>query len=181
MGDPQAKSRKDRRGNPSADPVGQDDRASHDNRADLLTKAETVTVAAIESGVTTLVEARETIAEFHSMVRREVEAGLTHGSSEPAPVSQLLSPMASLRMRRQCGRRSLRPGPTGRLKVRLRASSSLDVKCTVAGKSICFKPTNRRRIIGAGPKLRQSPIWTLTSTLALSRGRYGRAGTMAVR
>ena len=43
----------------------------------LLTKAETVTVAAIESGAPTLVEAREIIAEFHLMVRRKVEAGLT--------------------------------------------------------------------------------------------------------
>ncbi|PNB04762.1 transposase, partial [Pseudomonas sp. FW306-2-11BA] len=38
---------------------------------DLLTKAETVTVAAIEAGVPTLVEAREIIAEFHLMIRRK--------------------------------------------------------------------------------------------------------------
>ena len=44
---------------------------------DLLTKAETVTVAAIEAGVPTLVEAREIIAEFHTMIRRKAEAGLT--------------------------------------------------------------------------------------------------------
>jgi transposase len=44
---------------------------------DLLTKAETVTVAAIEAGVPTLVEAREIIAEFHLMIRRRAEAGLT--------------------------------------------------------------------------------------------------------
>ena len=44
---------------------------------DLLTKAETVTVAAIEAGVPTLVEAREIIAEFHLMIRRKTEAGLT--------------------------------------------------------------------------------------------------------
>lgn len=42
---------------------------------DLLTKAETVTVAAIEAGVPTLVEAREIIAEFHMMIRRKTEAG----------------------------------------------------------------------------------------------------------
>jgi transposase len=42
---------------------------------DLLTKAETVTVAAIETGVPTLVEAREIIAEFHMMIRRKAEAG----------------------------------------------------------------------------------------------------------
>ncbi len=44
---------------------------------DLLTKAETVTVAAIEAGVPSLVEAREIIAEFHTMIRRKAEAGLT--------------------------------------------------------------------------------------------------------
>ena len=43
---------------------------------DLLTKAETVTVAAIEAGVPTLVEAREIIAEIHMMIRRKTEAGL---------------------------------------------------------------------------------------------------------
>jgi transposase len=44
---------------------------------DLLTKAETVMVAAIEAGVPTLVEAREIIIQFHSMIRRRLETGLT--------------------------------------------------------------------------------------------------------
>jgi transposase len=44
---------------------------------DLLTKAETVTIAALEAGVPTLVEARDLIAEFHVMIRRKVEEGLT--------------------------------------------------------------------------------------------------------
>ena len=44
---------------------------------DLLTKAETVMVAAIEAGVPTLVEAREIITQFHLMIRRRLEAGLT--------------------------------------------------------------------------------------------------------
>ncbi|MGY3079493.1 transposase [Bradyrhizobium sp. LM6.10] len=42
----------------------------------MLTKAETVTVAA-ETGVPNPVEAREIIAEFHLMIRRKAEAGLT--------------------------------------------------------------------------------------------------------
>jgi transposase len=49
---------------------------------DLLTKAETVTVAAIEAGVPTLIEAREIIAEFHLMIRRKTEAGLIPGRRE---------------------------------------------------------------------------------------------------
>ncbi len=44
---------------------------------DLLSKAEAVTVAAIEAGVPTLVEAREIIAEFHMMIRRKAETDLT--------------------------------------------------------------------------------------------------------
>ena len=44
---------------------------------DLLSKAETVTVAAIEAGVPTLVEAREIIADFHLMIRRKAEEALT--------------------------------------------------------------------------------------------------------
>src|SRR3984957_17729686 len=43
---------------------------------DLLTKAETVTVAAIETGLPTLVEAREIITQFHLMIRRRLETGL---------------------------------------------------------------------------------------------------------
>jgi hypothetical protein len=41
---------------------------------DTLSKAETVTVAAIEAGVPTLVEAREIIADFHLMIRRKAVA-----------------------------------------------------------------------------------------------------------
>ena len=44
---------------------------------DLLTKAETVMIAAIEAGVPALVEARDLIAEFHVMVRRNANEGLT--------------------------------------------------------------------------------------------------------
>ena len=44
---------------------------------DTLSKAETVTVAAIEAGIPTLVEAREIIADFHVMVRRKAVAALT--------------------------------------------------------------------------------------------------------
>ena len=41
---------------------------------DVLAKSETVTVAAIEGGVPLLVEAREAIDAFHSMVRTKAEA-----------------------------------------------------------------------------------------------------------
>ena len=44
---------------------------------DTLSKADSVTVAAIEAGASTLVEARDIIAEFHAMIRRKAVAGLT--------------------------------------------------------------------------------------------------------
>ncbi len=44
---------------------------------DTLSKAETVTVAAIEAGIPALVEAREIIAEFHGMIRHKAVVGLT--------------------------------------------------------------------------------------------------------
>lgn len=43
---------------------------------DTLTKAETVTVAAVETGVPALIEAREIIAAFHLMIRRKTEGDL---------------------------------------------------------------------------------------------------------
>jgi transposase len=44
---------------------------------DTLSKAETVTIAAIETGVPTLVQARELIASFHNMVRHKIVDELT--------------------------------------------------------------------------------------------------------
>ncbi len=41
-----------------------------------LSRAETITVAAIESGVTVLVEAREIILEFQGIIRRKALADL---------------------------------------------------------------------------------------------------------
>ena len=43
---------------------------------DMLSKADTITIAAIEDGVPRLVEARETIAMFHAMVRKTLPADL---------------------------------------------------------------------------------------------------------
>ncbi len=43
---------------------------------DHLSKADTVTIAAIEAGVPTLVDARKLIDRFHAMVRKRIEASL---------------------------------------------------------------------------------------------------------
>jgi hypothetical protein len=126
---------------------------------DLLTKAETVTVAAIEAGIPTLVEAREIIVEFHLMIRRKVEAGLTpwieraHASLVASFANGVAKDEAAVRAA------ITSPWSNGQTEVRSRDSSSSDVKCTVAGKSLCTSSqTNRRRIIGAAPQLRQSQI-----------------------
>ena len=44
---------------------------------DTLSKSETVTIAAVESGVPLLTEAREIIAGFHAMIRHKAETELT--------------------------------------------------------------------------------------------------------
>lgn len=46
------------------------------NGRDTLSKSETVTIAAIEQGVPLLVEAREIIAAFHTMIRKKAHADL---------------------------------------------------------------------------------------------------------
>ena len=59
-----------------------------------LSKAETVTVAAVEAGVPTLVEARELVAEFHGMIRRRAAAELLPWTSALAPALSPHSPAA---------------------------------------------------------------------------------------
>jgi len=46
------------------------------NGRDTLSKSETVTIAAIEQGVPLLVEAREIVAAFHTMIRKKAQADL---------------------------------------------------------------------------------------------------------
>src|SRR5258708_13943976 len=46
------------------------------NGRDTLSKSETVTIAAIEQGVPLLVEAREVITAFHTMIRKKAHADL---------------------------------------------------------------------------------------------------------
>ena len=106
----------------------------------LLTKAKTVTVAAIEAGVPTLIEAREIIAEFHLMIRRKTEAGLAPWIERAR--ASLVASFASGVGRDQAAAepQSRRPGRTDKPKDRLRASSSSGAKCMAAGRSICSRP-----------------------------------------
>ncbi len=87
---------------------------------DRLSKAETVVVAAIEGGVTLLVEARGIVADFQAMIRGKSLA-------------------ASPTTRQPSALRSLLRGPTGRLKARSRSSSSSSARCMDAASSTFFK------------------------------------------
>ncbi len=51
---------------------------------DSLSKSESVTVAAIESGVPQLVEARSIIADFQAMIRKKALANLEPWLARPA-------------------------------------------------------------------------------------------------
>ena len=107
---------------------------------DLLTKAETVTVAAIEAGVPTLVEAREIIAEFHLMIRRKTEAGLAP-LIERAPAS-LVAPFASGVGGDQAAVRAAITSPwsNGQTEGQITRLKLVSAKCMAAGRSICSKP-----------------------------------------
>lgn len=74
------------------------------------------------------------------MIRRRADVGLTPWieRARASLVASFASGVAKDEI--AVGRRSLRPGPTARLKVRSRAPSSSDGKCTAAEKSISFKP-----------------------------------------
>ena len=124
---------------------------------DLLTKAEAVTVSAIEAGVPTLVEAREIIAEFHLMIRRKTEAGLIPwieraraslvasfssgvAKDEAAVRAAITSPLSNGQTEGQITRLKL----VRRQNVRPRQNRSASSQ------------TNSFRIVGAAPNLRQS-------------------------
>ena len=78
-----------------------------------LSKAETITVAAIESGVAVLVEAREIILEFQGIIRRKALADLDAWISKARPASSPRSPMACPRIKRRSRRRSPLPWSNG--------------------------------------------------------------------
>lgn len=96
---------------------------------DTLSKAETVTVAAAEAGVPTLVEAREIVAQFHGddpaqSHRRVVILDRARGvtNDEAAVLAAIILPWSN-----------------GQTEGQITPSNSSDVKCTAAAKSICFR------------------------------------------
>lgn len=123
---------------------------------DMLTKAETITVAAIEAGIPALVKARERIAEFHLMIQRKAEVGLTPWI-ERARSSLVISFASGVANDEAAVRAATTSScPTARPKVdyvpQARQTSNVRSRENRSASS----PTNRFRIIGAAPKLRQS-------------------------
>jgi hypothetical protein len=126
---------------------------------DLLTKAETVMVAAIEAGVPTLVEAREIITQFHLMIRRRLETGLTPWIERAR--ASLIASFASGVARDEAAVRAAitsswsngqTEGQITRLKL-VRRQMYWSRENRFASSQIS------RRGVGAAPKLRQSQIW----------------------
>jgi hypothetical protein len=79
MGDKPLACRNAQCSEPAARTVCETYRALMTNGRDTLSKPETVTIAAIEQGIPLLVEAREIIAGFHTMIRKKA-----HGELEPS-------------------------------------------------------------------------------------------------
>jgi hypothetical protein len=103
---------------------------------EVLAKAETVTIAAIEVGVPTLVEAREIIAEVHLMTSAGSKPVSHRGSR--APVSLHRSPVAK---DEPAARAAITlPWSNGQTKGQITRLKRVRLKCTAARYSICFKP-----------------------------------------
>jgi transposase len=137
---------------------------------DTLSKAETVTVAAVEVGVPTLVEAREIIAHFHGMIRRRAAAELSSWieraraslvasfargvtNDEAAVRAAITSPWSNPSQTRQTS--NVRP------RQNRFASGQAD----------------RRSMKSAAPRVRQSQFWTPIDTIEfIAQYRFSGAG-----
>jgi SpoVK/Ycf46/Vps4 family AAA+-type ATPase len=94
-------------------------------KRNCMTKADAVIIAAIETGVPSLVEARALVDQFHDMIRKEGRGqNSTSGSQTQRQVSSHPSLRESSRTEQQCALRLPNLGQTARLKHRLRNSNS---------------------------------------------------------
>jgi transposase len=124
---------------------------------DNLTKAETVAIAAIESGVPTLVEAREIVADFHAMISNQT--GRAAVVLDRACFKQPDRFAGEWRQARRSGRTrgdhlSLVKRPDGRPDHPAQARQTADVRPR-KDRPPPGAP-DRRRIVPSPPKLRQS-------------------------
>jgi hypothetical protein len=91
---------------------------------DTSSKADAVTIAAIEAGVPRLIEAREIIAKFHSMIRQKAAADLAPWIAQRAKASSPRSAMALKKTRQRCVPQLFCHGLTGKPRVKSHDSSS---------------------------------------------------------
>lgn len=124
---------------------------------DLLTKAETFTVEAIETGVPTMVEAREFIAEFHLMIRRKTETSLIPWIERAR--ASLVASFASGVARDEAAVRAAitLPWSNGQDRRSDHAPQARQASNVWPREDrFASSQTNRRGMKGAAPKLRQS-------------------------
>ena len=127
---------------------------------DTLSKAETVTVAAIEAGVPTLVEARENIAAFHLMIRRGAAAELSSWI-EHARASPVASFARGVTNDEAAVRAAITlPWSNGQTEGQITRLKLVRRQMWPRENRRASSQTNRRRINGAAPNLRQSQFWT---------------------
>jgi transposase len=124
---------------------------------DVLTKAETITVAAIEASVPTLVEAREIIAGFHLMIRRSAGGGLLPWTERAR--ASLVASFARGVMNDEAAVQAAITSPwsNGHIEGQITRLKLVKTSNVWSGENRSASGSaRRRRINGAAPKSRQS-------------------------
>jgi hypothetical protein len=126
---------------------------------DRLSKAETVTVTAIESGVELLVEAREVVADFQAMIRRKALAELDPWIERAK--TRLVAAFANGRHQGQRGgeRRDLVGlviRPSRRPDLQAQAGQAPDVRATKTRSAASAR--RRHQVTRSSSKVRQTQV-----------------------
>ena len=134
------------------------------NGRDALSKADTITIAAIETGVPALVEAREIIACFHQMLRRKEEGALVPwidrarktlvasfangvAKDEPAVRAAITSPWSNSHPEGQITKLKLvKRQMCGRAKIDLLQARLVEDRVILALHQKCVRPNFGRRL-----------------------------------
>ncbi|MCP1745694.1 transposase [Bradyrhizobium japonicum] len=111
-------------------------------KRDHLSKAETVTVAAIEQSVPMLADAHALVGRFHAMIRKRAEIELEPwiDESKRSLIGSFANGIAKEpKIRARCTRLSRNHGPMAKWKLRSPNSSWSNGRCTGALSSISFR------------------------------------------
>ena len=133
---------------------------------DTLSKAETVTVAAVEAGVPTLVEAREIIAEFHGMIRRRAAAELSSWieRARASLVASFTRGVTNLEAAVRAGITS--PWSNGQTEGQITRLKLVNGNVRPRQNRSASGQADRRSMKGAAPKVRQSQYCMPNDTLS---------------